>query len=88
MSGGAIGPRVATTLGYGLRFLHSTGQLHKGGPNSGVFLQITCDDAEDVPIPGQKFGFSILKRTFGKGRPPLSLGKVAIVPCSALQSLI
>jgi transaldolase / glucose-6-phosphate isomerase len=53
--------KVATTLGYGPRFLHSTGQLHKGGPNSGVFLQITCDDAEDVPIPGEKFSFGVLK---------------------------
>ncbi len=53
--------KVATTLGYGPRFLHSTGQLHKGGPNSGVFLQITCDDAEDLPIPGEKFSFGILK---------------------------
>src|SRR5262249_61040110 len=49
--------KVATTLGFGPRFLHSTGQLHKGGPNSGVFVQITCDDAEDVPIPGEKFTF-------------------------------
>jgi transaldolase/glucose-6-phosphate isomerase len=53
--------RVATTLGYGPRFLHSTGQLHKGGPNSGVFLQITSDDAEDLPIPGQRFTFGVLK---------------------------
>jgi transaldolase/glucose-6-phosphate isomerase len=61
------GKRVATTLGYGPRFLHSTGQLHKGGPNSGVFLQITCDDAEELPIPGQKFGFGILKRCQAQG---------------------
>ena len=52
--------KVATTLGYGPRFLHSTGQLHKGGPNSGVFLQITSDDAEDVAIPGEKFSFGTL----------------------------
>ena len=44
-------------LGFGPRFLHSTGQAYKGGPNSGVFLQITCDDAEDVAIPGQKYTF-------------------------------
>ncbi len=54
--------RVATTLGYGPRFLHSTGQLHKGGPNSGVFLQITSEDAEDLPIPGQKYTFGVLKQ--------------------------
>jgi transaldolase / glucose-6-phosphate isomerase len=59
--------RVATTLGYGPRFLHSTGQLHKGGPNSGVFLQITSDDAEDLPIPGQKFTFGVLKRAQAQG---------------------
>jgi transaldolase / glucose-6-phosphate isomerase len=52
---------VATTLGFGPRFLHSTGQAYKGGPNSGVFLQITCDDAADVPIPGQKYTFGIVK---------------------------
>jgi transaldolase / glucose-6-phosphate isomerase len=52
---------VATTLGYGPRFLHSTGQLHKGGPNSGVFIQITSDDAEDLPIPGESYTFGVLK---------------------------
>ncbi|HEX9868678.1 MAG TPA: bifunctional transaldolase/phosoglucose isomerase [Candidatus Tectomicrobia bacterium] len=59
--------RVATTLGYGPRFLHSTGQLHKGGPNTGVFLQITADDAEDLPIPGQKYTFGMLKRFQAQG---------------------
>ena len=53
--------KVATTLGYGPRFLHSTGQFHKGGPNTGVFLQLTADDPEDVPIPGRTYGFSTLK---------------------------
>ncbi|RMH36902.1 MAG: bifunctional transaldolase/phosoglucose isomerase [Nitrospirae bacterium] len=53
--------RVATTVGYGPRFLHSTGQLHKGGPNSGVFLQLTCDDPEDLPIPGEPYTFGVLK---------------------------
>ncbi|NOZ27007.1 MAG: bifunctional transaldolase/phosoglucose isomerase [Chloroflexi bacterium] len=52
--------RVATTLGYGPRFLHSTGQLHKGGPNSGVFVQITDDPAEDFRIPGQPYTFGTL----------------------------
>jgi transaldolase/glucose-6-phosphate isomerase len=59
--------KVATTLGYGPRFLHSTGQLHKGGPNSGVFLQITSDDAEDVAIPGEKFSFGTLKAAQASG---------------------
>jgi len=54
--------KAPTTLGYGPRFLHSTGQLHKGGPNNGVFIQFTADDAEDVPIPGEAFGFGILKQ--------------------------
>ena len=52
---------AATTLGFGPRFLHSTGQLHKGGPNSGVFLQITADDAADLEIPQRDFSFGILK---------------------------
>ena len=53
--------RVATTAGYGPRFLHSTGQLHKGGPDSGVFIQITSDPVEDVPVPGQPYTFGTLK---------------------------
>lgn len=52
--------RVATTLGYGPRFLHSTGQLHKGGPNSGVFLQVTADHEEDLVIPGEPYAFGTL----------------------------
>jgi transaldolase/glucose-6-phosphate isomerase len=49
--------KVATTVGFGPRFLHSTGQLHKGGPDTGVFLQITADPAASVPIPGKPYGF-------------------------------
>ena len=59
--------RVATCLGFGPRFLHSTGQAYKGGPNSGVFLQVTCDDAQDVPIPGQKYTFGIVKAAQARG---------------------
>ena len=59
--------RVATTLGVGPRFLHSTGQLHKGGPNNGVFVQITSDDARDLAIPDQKNTFGILKRFQAQG---------------------
>ena len=51
---------IATTAGYGPRFLHSTGQLHKGGPNSGIFLQLTHGHAEDVPIPDWPFSFGVL----------------------------
>jgi transaldolase/glucose-6-phosphate isomerase len=59
--------RVATTLGFGPRFLHSTGQLHKGGPDSGLYIQVTTDDTIDVPIPGQPFTFSILKQAQAQG---------------------
>ncbi|HEV2352389.1 MAG TPA: bifunctional transaldolase/phosoglucose isomerase [Terriglobia bacterium] len=58
---------VATTLGYGPRFLHSTGQLHKGGPNHGLFIQITGEDAEALPIPGEPYSFSVLKRAQALG---------------------
>jgi transaldolase/glucose-6-phosphate isomerase len=51
------GKKVATTVGFGPRFLHSTGQLHKGGSDTGVFLQITAEPAAAVPIPGKPFGF-------------------------------
>ncbi len=53
---------VATTLGIGPRYLHSTGQLHKGGPNNAVFVQVIGEDEDDPPIPGEDFGFSTLKR--------------------------
>jgi transaldolase/glucose-6-phosphate isomerase len=59
--------KVATVLGFGPRFLHSTGQAYKGGPNSGVFLQITCDDAVDLPVPGQKYTFGIVKAAQARG---------------------
>ena len=59
--------RVATCLGFGPRFLHSTGQAYKGGPNSGVFLQITCDDAVDLEVPGQKYSFGIVKAAQARG---------------------
>jgi hypothetical protein len=59
--------RVATCLGFGPRFLHSTGQAYKGGPNSGVFLQVTCADAFDVPVPGQKYTFGIVKAAQARG---------------------
>jgi transaldolase/glucose-6-phosphate isomerase len=58
---------AATCLGFGPRFLHSTGQAYKGGPNSGVFLQITCDDSVEVPVPGQKYTFGIVKAAQARG---------------------
>jgi transaldolase/glucose-6-phosphate isomerase len=59
--------RVATCLGFGPRFLHSTGQAYKGGPNSGVFLQVTCDDSVELPVPGQKYTFGIVKAAQARG---------------------
>lgn len=59
--------RVATCVGFGPRFLHSTGQAYKGGPNSGVFLQITCDDAHDVPVPGEGYTFGTVKAAQARG---------------------
>jgi len=58
---------VAICLGFGPRFLHSTGQAYKGGPNSGVFLQVTCDDAADLPVPGQKYTFGVVKAAQARG---------------------
>jgi transaldolase/glucose-6-phosphate isomerase len=58
---------VATCLGFGPRFLHSTGQAYKGGPNSGVFLQITSDEAQDFPVPGQKYTFGVVKAAQARG---------------------
>jgi transaldolase / glucose-6-phosphate isomerase len=59
--------KVATVLGFGPRFLHSTGQAYKGGPNSGVFLQITCDDAVNLAVPGQKYSFGVVKAAQARG---------------------
>jgi len=59
--------QVATCLGFGPRFLHSTGQAYKGGPASGVFLQITCDDAKDLPVPGRTFSFGVVKAAQARG---------------------
>ncbi len=58
---------AATCLGFGPRFLHSTGQAYKGGANNGVFLQITSDDAVDVEVPGQKFTFGVVKAAQSRG---------------------
>ncbi|HZI64669.1 MAG TPA: bifunctional transaldolase/phosoglucose isomerase, partial [Thermoanaerobaculia bacterium] len=59
--------RVATCLGFGPRFLHSTGQAYKGGPPSGVFLQITCDDAPDLAVPGKGYTFGQVKAAQARG---------------------
>jgi transaldolase/glucose-6-phosphate isomerase len=59
--------RVATCLGFGPRFLHSTGQVYKGGPNSGVFVQITCDDRKDLQIPEKRYSFGVVKAAQAMG---------------------
>jgi transaldolase / glucose-6-phosphate isomerase len=53
--------RVATCVGFGPRFQHSTGQAYKGGPNTGVFLQITCDDTVELAVPGHRYSFGVVK---------------------------
>lgn len=59
--------RVATCLEFGPRYLHSTGQVYKGGPNTGVFIQVTCDDANDLPVPGRRFTFGVVKAAQARG---------------------
>jgi glucose-6-phosphate isomerase len=59
--------RLATTLGYGPRYLHSTGQYHKGGPNTGLFIQLTADDREDAHVPGSPYTFGVFKRAQALG---------------------
>jgi transaldolase/glucose-6-phosphate isomerase len=58
---------VATSLGFGPRYLHSTGQAHKGGPNSGVYLQVTSDAAHDIAIPGKSFTFGVVEAAQARG---------------------
>lgn len=57
----------ATCLGFGPRFLHSTGQAYKGGPNTGVFLQVTCEHKDDVPVPGQRYSFGVVEAAQARG---------------------
>jgi transaldolase/glucose-6-phosphate isomerase len=59
--------RAATCIGFGPRFQHSTGQAYKGGPNSGVFLQITCDDPADINVPGHSYSFGVVKAAQASG---------------------
>ena len=59
--------RAATCLGFGPRFQHSTGQAYKGGPNSGVFLQVTCDDPADIAVPGHSYSFGVVKAAQASG---------------------
>ncbi len=58
---------LTTTLGYGPRFLHSTGQFHKGGPNTGLFLQLTAEEVEDMSIPGSVYTFGTFKQAQALG---------------------
>jgi glucose-6-phosphate isomerase len=59
--------RLATTVGYGPRYLHSTGQLHKGGPNTGIFFELTTDEREDLPLPARPYSFGVLKHAQALG---------------------
>jgi transaldolase/glucose-6-phosphate isomerase len=59
--------QVATTAGFGPRYLHSTGQAHKGGPPGGLFVQLTCDDADDIPVPGRAYTFGAVKAAQARG---------------------
>jgi transaldolase/glucose-6-phosphate isomerase len=58
---------VATCLGFGPRFLHSTGQAYKGGPNTGVFLQVTCEAARKLPVPGRTLDFGTIAAAQARG---------------------
>jgi transaldolase / glucose-6-phosphate isomerase len=59
--------RIAVTMGYGPRYLHSTGQLHKGGPDTGLFLLMTANDEEEVPLPGRPYGFGVFQHAQALG---------------------
>jgi transaldolase/glucose-6-phosphate isomerase len=59
--------RAATCVGFGPRFQHSTGQAYKGGPNTGVFLQVTCDDPKDIDVPGHGYSFGVVKAAQARG---------------------
>jgi hypothetical protein len=87
--------KVATTLGFGPRYLHSTGQYHKGGPKTGSFLVITADAASDLPIPEKPYSFAQLERSqalgdlqslAAQGRPAVRLHLPAVEP-TRLQDL-
>jgi transaldolase/glucose-6-phosphate isomerase len=67
--------RAATCLGYGPRFQHSTGQVYQGGPNSGVFLQITCDDPSDIDVPGHSYSFGVVKAAQARGDLAVLVGR-------------
>jgi glucose-6-phosphate isomerase len=89
----------ATTTGYGPRFLHSTGQLHKGGPDTGVFIQLTAADQVDMEVPGETYTFSVLKQAqaqgdfqsllaHGRRAIRVDLGKEVLVGLAKLKELL
>ena len=89
--------KCATVVGFGPRFLHSTGQAYKGGPNSGVFLQITHDVAEDLAVPGRKYSFGVVEAATAQGDLEVlvergrrgsiwDLGRRRRLPCGACRS--
>jgi len=88
--------KAATTFGYGPRFLHSTGQLHKGGPPAGRFLQLIHDSEPDVEIPGESYSFTRLKHAQaigdldtlrGHGLPAQRVTLEGDDPAAALRAL-
>ena len=88
--------RATTTIGYGPRFLHSTGQFHKGGPRTGRFLQLLHDEPPDVDIPGAPYGFTTLKnaqaigdlQTLRELGLPAQRVRLRGDPASAVQDLV
>ena len=72
--------RITTTMGYGPRYLHSTGQLHKDGPDTGLYLQVTIDHEKDIPVPGKPYTFGVLAdaQAVGDLQTLQSLGRRAI----------
>jgi transaldolase / glucose-6-phosphate isomerase len=79
--------RVATTIGYGPRYLHSTGQLHKGGPANGAFIEVVGDDPADLAIPGQPFTFGTLKQAQARGDLESLLARGRRVARATLEEL-
>ena len=79
--------RAATCLGFGPRFQHSTGQAYKGGPNSGVFLQITCDDPADIDVPGHSYSFGVVKAAQAQRRPRRCWWNAIVVRCAFTLSM-
>ena len=79
--------RAATCLGFGPRFQHSTGQAYKGGPNSGVFLQITCDDPADIDVPGHSYSFGVVKAAQAQRRSRRCWSNAVGARCASISKM-